>query len=56
MEVLIISLQIMTVNYILEPTNKQRVQQTIQYLTHPSNLIIIKEQHYENIKNELWIK
>lgn len=46
----------MTVNYILEPTNKQRVQQTIQYLTHPNNLIIIKEQHYENIKNELWIK
>lgn len=46
----------MTVNDILEPTDKQRVQQTIQYLTHPNNLIIIKEQHYENIKNELWIK
>lgn len=46
----------MTLNYILEPTNKQRVQQTIQHLTQPNNLIIIKEQHDKNIKNELWIK
>lgn len=49
----------MKVKYILEPINKQRVQQTTQNNTiihNNNNVVAVQEEHYREVLNELWIK